>query len=148
MVAENISLGILSLPGVLAKVGMVGGLIAIILLGIFTTYSGYVLWQFRMKYPQIANYADIGRVMLGPIGGEIFGAAYVIYCVFCMASHLLTFTIAMNVLTQHATCTIVWGIVGLVIFSVLSIPRTLKNVSFMSIICESLPSFFTSFLND
>ena len=55
MVAENISLGILSLPGVLAKVGMVGGLISIISLGIFTTYSGYVLWQFKMKYPQVSR---------------------------------------------------------------------------------------------
>jgi len=141
MVAENISLGILSLPGVLAKVGMIGGLIAIIGMGLFATYSGYVLWQFKMKYPQIANYGDIGRVMLGPIGGAIFGAGYVIFCVFCMASHLLTFTIALNVLTGHATCTIVWGIVGLVVFSALSIPRTLKNISFLSIIS------FTSILS-
>lgn len=136
MIAENISLGILSLPAVLAKVGLVGGLIAIVGLGLFTTYSGYVIWQFKMRYPQVANYADIGGVLLGPIGKEIFGVAYIIYMVFCMASHLLTFTIAMNVLTGHATCTIVWGIVGLVIFSVLSFPRTLKNMSFLSIICK------------
>lgn len=141
MIAENISLGILSLPAVLAKVGLVGGLIAIVGLGIFTTYSGYVLWQFRMRYPHITNYGDVGGVLLGPIGKEIFGAAYIIYCIFCMASHLLTFTIAMNVLTEHATCTIVWGVVGLVVFSILSIPRTLKNVSWLSIIS------FTSILS-
>lgn len=134
MIAENISLGILSLPAVLAKVGLVGGLVAILGLGIFSTYSGYVLWQFKMKYPQVTNYGDVGEVLLGPIGREVFGFAYIVYCVFCMASHLLTFTIAMNVLTGHATCTIVWGIIGVVIFTVLSIPRTLKNVSFLSII--------------
>lgn len=136
MVAENISLGILSLPAVLAKIGLVGGLIAILGIGIASTYSGYVLWQFKMKYPHIADYAGVGEVLLGPWGREIFGAAYVIYCLFCMASHLLTFTIAMNVLTTHATCTIVWGIIGVVIFTILSIPRTLKNVSFLSIICK------------
>jgi amino acid permease len=54
MIAENISLGILSLPAVLARVGLIGGLIAIIGLGIFTTYSGYVLWQFKMRYPQVS----------------------------------------------------------------------------------------------
>lgn len=107
------------------------------MLGLFSTYSGYVLWQFRMRYPQITNYADVGGVLLGPIGREIFGVAYVVYMVFCMASHVLTFTIAMNVLTKHAACTIIWGVVGLVVFSILTIPRTLKNVSFMSIICES-----------
>ncbi|PQE23104.1 amino acid transporter protein [Rutstroemia sp. NJR-2017a WRK4] len=141
MIAENISLGILSLPAVLAKVGLIGGLITIIGLGIFSTYSGYVLWQFRMRYPQITDYGGIGEVLLGPIGRDVFGAAYIIYCVFCMASHLLTFTIAMNVLTNHATCTIVWGVVGLVIFSLLSMNRTLKNVSFLSIIS------FTSILS-
>ncbi|KAL3426729.1 transmembrane amino acid transporter [Phlyctema vagabunda] len=141
MIAENISLGILSLPAVLAKVGLVGGIISIVALGVFTTYSGYVLWQFRMRYPQITNYGDIGGVLLGPIGSHIFGAAYIIYCVFCMASHILTFTIAMNVLTQHATCTIVWGVVGLVVFSILSMNRTLKNVSFLSVIS------FTSILS-
>lgn len=53
MIAENISLGILSLPAVLAKVGLVGGVISIVLLGLFSTYSGYVLWQFKMRYPQV-----------------------------------------------------------------------------------------------
>lgn len=53
MIAENISLGILSLPAVVAKIGLVGAMTAIVLLGLFTTYSGYVLWQFRMKYPQV-----------------------------------------------------------------------------------------------
>ncbi|KAA8573517.1 hypothetical protein EYC84_005102 [Monilinia fructicola] len=66
MIAENISLGILSLPAVLAKCGLIGGLIAIIGLGVFSTYSGYVLWQFKMRFPQITNYADIGGVLLGP----------------------------------------------------------------------------------
>lgn len=75
--------------------------------------------------------------MFGQIGKEIFGAAYIIYMVFCMASHLLTFTIAMNVLTNHATCTIIWGVVGLAVFSIVSIPRTLKNVSFLSILSFS-----------
>lgn len=79
---------------------------------------------------------DIGEILFGAFGREFFGAFYVIYCIFCAASHLLTFTIAMNVLTGHATCTIVWGVVGLVIFSILTIPRTLKNISFLSIICK------------
>ncbi|KAF7885093.1 hypothetical protein EAF00_010911 [Botryotinia globosa] len=141
MIAENISLGILSLPAVLAKVGLIGGLISILALGVFTTYSGYILWQFKMRYPQVTTYVDIGGILMGTWGREIFGAAYVIYCIFCMASHLLTFTIAMNVLTNHATCTIIWGVVGLAVFSFLSLNRTLKNVSFLSIVS------FTSILS-
>lgn len=43
MIAETISLGILSLPSVLAAIGMIGGAILIIGLGIIATYSGYVI---------------------------------------------------------------------------------------------------------
>lgn len=43
MIAETISLGVLSLPSVLAEVGMVGGAILIVGLGAVATYSGYVI---------------------------------------------------------------------------------------------------------
>lgn len=43
MIAETISLGILSLPSVLASIGMIGGVILIVVLGVIATYSGYVI---------------------------------------------------------------------------------------------------------
>lgn len=42
MIAETISLDILSLPSVLAAVGMIPGIITIAGLGIPATYTGYV----------------------------------------------------------------------------------------------------------
>jgi amino acid permease len=42
MIAETISLGILSLPSVLARIGLVPGLILIVGLGIIATYTGWV----------------------------------------------------------------------------------------------------------
>lgn len=136
MVAENISLGILSLPAVLSTNGLVAGVLALIGIGLFCTYGGYVLWQFRMAHPEVANYTDIGQLLFGRIGREVFGAAFVIVGIFVMASHLLTWTIALNTLSNHGTCTIVFGVVGIVVFALLTVPRTLKNVSFLAIICE------------
>jgi hypothetical protein len=46
MIAETISLGILSLPSVLSKVGLVPGIILLLGMGIFATYSGYIMYQF------------------------------------------------------------------------------------------------------
>jgi len=43
MIAETVSLGILSLPSVLASIGMIGGAILILTLGVIATYSGYVI---------------------------------------------------------------------------------------------------------
>jgi amino acid permease len=50
-----------------------------------------------------------------------------------MGSHILTFTIAMNSITDNAACSIVWGVVGFVVLWILTLPRTLKKVSYLSI---------------
>lgn len=133
MIAETISLGILSLPSAMAGLGLVPGVILIIGLGIVSTYTGYVFWQFKMRFPHVHNIADVGEIFLGPIGREVGGFLQTIYLIFIMGSHLLTWTIAMNTITEHATCTIVWSIIGLILHAVLTFPRTLKNVSYLSI---------------
>lgn len=97
------------------------------------TYTGYTIFQFKMAYPHVSNMADAGEVLLGPIGREVFGAALVILLIFGAASHILTFSIALNVITQHAACTIVWGVVALVVFFLCSVPRTMRRVSYLSI---------------
>ncbi|KAG9569264.1 amino acid transporter, partial [Aureobasidium melanogenum] len=138
MIAETISLGILSLPSVLARIGLVPGLILLVGLGIIATYTGWVIGQFRMKYPWVVSFADAGEILfkplkMGAIGREVFGAAQTIFLIFTMASHILTWTICLNTITNSATCTVVWAVVGLVLFFLFDLPRTLKNVSFMSI---------------
>lgn len=50
MIAETISLGILSLPSVLAAIGFVPGIILLVGLGALATYTGYVFGQFKMRY--------------------------------------------------------------------------------------------------
>jgi amino acid permease len=54
MIAETISLGILSLPSVLATVGLVPGFLLILGLGVIATYTGYVIGQFKERYPWVA----------------------------------------------------------------------------------------------
>lgn len=64
-----------------------------------------------------------------------------IFMVFAMGNNVLTltFAIALNVITEHATCTVVWAIIGTVVLFVGTLPRTLKNVSYFSIVCEERP---------
>lgn len=133
MIAETISLGILSLPSSMAGLGLVPGIILIVGLGAISTYTGYVFWQFKMRYPHVHNIADVGELIAGPIGREFGGFFQTVYLIFIMGSHLLTWTIALNTITDHGTCTIVWSVVGLVLQAVLTLPRTLKNVSYLSI---------------
>lgn len=49
-----------------------------------------------------------------------------------MAAHILSFSIMMNVLTDHSTCTIWFTIIGFAISLVCTLPRTMKAMSYLS----------------
>ncbi|KAI9374411.1 transmembrane amino acid transporter protein-domain-containing protein [Aspergillus egyptiacus] len=134
MVAETVSLGVLSLPAAVAGLGLVPAVIILVLLGLFATYTGFVIGQFKMRYPHVTNFADAGGVLLGRFGYEFMGIAQMLFFIFVMASHLVTFTVAMNTLTNHGTCSIVFGIVGMVVSFILCLPRTLEKMSWLSLV--------------
>ncbi|KAH2633794.1 hypothetical protein KXW54_003672 [Aspergillus fumigatus] len=134
MVAETISLGILSLPAAVGTVGLAPGLAILISMGILASYNGYVIGQIKLRFPHITSMSDAGEVLLGPFGRELLNAAQILLLIFIMASHILTFTVAFNVMTGHATCSIVFGVVGAVISCLLSLPRTLEKVSWLSLV--------------
>ncbi len=85
--------------------------------------------------------ADAGEILMGGFGRELLGGAQLLFLIFIMGSHILTFTIMMNMLTDHGTCSIVFGIVGLIVSLIGALPRTLKKVSYLAVIGEyCLPS--------
>ena len=141
MIAETISLGILSLPSVLARVGMAPGIVLILGLSVFATYSGYVLGQFKQRYPQVHTFADAGAIVFAPLGlskfgREFFGMAQLLFLIFSMGSHILTWTIMFATITDGSVCAIVWSVIGLVLFWLCDLPRTMKNLSWFSIACK------------
>lgn len=109
MIAEIVSNGMLSLPSSLAVVGIVPGVILIVFLGVFATFTSWVLIQFKLRHPegnsQIHSYAedvtaeltsyivhnmgDAGYILFGPIGREILSAGTIIFAVFATGGQLL-----------------------------------------------------------
>lgn len=77
MVAETISLGILSLPQAMSTVGVIPGLILLLGLGAFASYSGIVIGQFKLEYPHIHSMECAGRILFGKWGGRIIGTGQV-----------------------------------------------------------------------
>ncbi|KAJ5252909.1 hypothetical protein N7489_003319 [Penicillium chrysogenum] len=142
MIAESVSLGVLSLPKTLAQIGLAPAIILIIGLGILATYTGYTIHQFRARYPHIQNLADAGDVLFGAFGRELFGLGQLLFSIFIMGSHILTFSVMMNTVTEHGTCTMVFTTVGFVICFVCSLPRTMKNMTYIS--CMSFASIVTA----
>ena len=56
---------------------------------------------------------------VGAVGRDVFGAAKVIFIIFSMVS--------------EATCTMVWGVIGPIICWLVDLPRTLKQMSWLSV---------------
>lgn len=52
MIAEIVSNGMLSLPSSLAVVGVVPGVIVIVFLGVFATFTSWLLIEFKLRHPQ------------------------------------------------------------------------------------------------
>ncbi|RAK86392.1 putative amino acid transporter [Aspergillus costaricaensis CBS 115574] len=133
MVAENISLGILSLPSAVATLGMVPFAGLVVFISALSWYTGIIIGQFKIRHPWVHSMADAGHVLFDPIGREIIGIGQLLLLIFIMGSHIVTFTILMNTLTNHRTCSIVFGLIGLFICFLCALPRTMEKVVWMSI---------------
>ncbi|KAJ5386786.1 hypothetical protein N7509_009327 [Penicillium cosmopolitanum] len=142
MIAQSVSLGVLSLPSSMAVLGLVPGCIIIVGIGAMTTYTGYVVGQFKLRYPQVHNMADASEILFGPWGREIFGVAQILCFIFLMGAHILTFSIMMNTLSNHGACTIIFCLVGAILCFVLTLSRRLEEVSWLGIISSA--SIFTA----
>jgi hypothetical protein len=75
---------------------------------------------------------DAGEMLMGPFGRELCYWGQLLFIIFLMASHILTFTVLFNTITNHGTCTIVFGVIGLVVSCICALPRTTDKVFIMS----------------
>lgn len=112
----------------------------IVFISALSWYTGYVIGQFKLRHPEIHSMGDAGELLMGRFGREFLGIGQLLLLIFLMASNIVTFNILMNVLTDHGTCTLVFGVVGLIICFLGALPRTMEKVYWMSVACRcSLP---------
>lgn len=74
----QIGLGVLSIPSVFDTLGMIPGLIILITIAGITTWSDYMVGIFKLKHREIYSIDDVGQLLFGRIGREIFAAAFVL----------------------------------------------------------------------
>ncbi|MCJ1435744.1 hypothetical protein MMC27_005119 [Xylographa pallens] len=133
MIAEIVSNGMLSLPSSLAVVGIVPGVIIIVFLGIFGTFTSWILIQFKLRHPEVHNMGDAGYILAGPIGREVLSAGTIIFAIFATGGQLLAGQIALGVLSNNQLCLMLYtGIFAIPTF-IFSLPRTLDRLSWLSI---------------
>lgn len=126
---NEVGIGILSLPTALSHLGLIPGLIAIIGLGLLSTYTAYVLVQFWRRYPHCDSVVDVFKVIGGrKLGGFVAFCFILNLCLTC-ASANLTMSIAFNTLSNNAICTVGWIAIPLILCWLLCIPRSFDFVA-------------------
>ncbi|KAJ6043760.1 hypothetical protein N7499_006179 [Penicillium canescens] len=134
LIVEAIALGTLSIPSSFATLGMVAGIICTVGIGLVAIYTSYVIGQVKLAYPEITNYADAGRLMGGRVGYEIVSVMLGLQLTFLTASHCLTGTIALQVVTQSTICAVVFGVVCAVILLALAVPPSFTEMAILGYI--------------
>lgn len=78
MIKTQIGLGVLSIPSVLDTLGMGPGLIVLVLIGIITTWSNYIIGVFKKNHPSVYGIDDVGQKLFGKAGKEFFAVVFVL----------------------------------------------------------------------
>lgn len=133
MIAEIVSNGMLSLPSSLAVVGIVPGVIIILFLGIFATFTSWILIEFKLRHPQVHSMGDAGFILFGPIGREILAAGTIIFAVCATGGQLLAGQIALAELSDNKLCLMFYTGLFAIPTLIFSLPRTLDKLSWMSV---------------
>lgn len=131
---EAIALGSLSLPAAFATLGMVAGIICTVGIGFIATYASYEVGAVKLKYPEINNYGDIGRLLLGEWGFWLVTLSFMCGMLLNVGSHCLTGTIALADITQSDVCGVVFGAVSAVVLFLLAIPPAFADLAILGYI--------------
>jgi len=133
VVAETASSGPLSNPSAVAVVGFVPGTILFIALGVIATYTAVLLHEFWKEHQYIRNYDDAGEIVFGRVGKEVLLWCQIALLIFFNASVIEPAADALYVLGNQKTCYVIFSVVVTVFGILISIPRTLRGVSYLSI---------------
>lgn len=134
LIVEAIALGSLSLPSAFATLGMVAGVLCSVGLGFLAIYTSDLVGMVKIKFPEVAHYADAGRLVAGRFGYELVGAMFALQLILLVGSHCLTGTIAFLNITDNATCSLVFGVISAIILFILALPPSFTELAILGYI--------------
>lgn len=140
MIAYSIALGILSIPLVVATIGVVPFILVCLFFSAMTYYTGYNYWRLSLMYPNIHSMQQAGELIFGRWGGWLFSTIQIVFGVFLQGNHALLGGIAFRYLGWHS-CMVALVAVFSIISFVFTLPRSYKIFAWQAAI--SFTSIFT-----
>ncbi|KAH7142878.1 transmembrane amino acid transporter protein-domain-containing protein [Dactylonectria estremocensis] len=132
MMKAQIGLGVLSMPAVFDTFGIVPGVIVLLTIAGITTWSDWMVGIFKLRHREVYGIDDVGRMLFGRIGYEVFGAMYCLFFTFVAGSALLGVSIALNAISEHGTCTAGFVASAAILSFMFASIRTLGQISWLA----------------
>ncbi|KAH6879787.1 transmembrane amino acid transporter protein-domain-containing protein [Thelonectria olida] len=129
LLTNQVGLGVLSLPSVLKTLGLFPGTLAIVGLGGLSWYTAFELKLFYDRHPHVLNVADMARVVGGRGFECVVACGMILLVIMTAASAVVTFSVALKLLSSEALSSVVFIALGCICCWVLCIPRTARFVS-------------------
>jgi hypothetical protein len=134
MIVEAIALGSLSIPSAFATLGLVPGVIITVGVGFIAIYTSYLIGQVKLKFPEVAHYADAVGLIWGRFGKELAGFMFAALLVLSTGSHALTGSIALSTIADTGTCAVVWSVVSAIVLFFLALPPSFAEFAILGYI--------------
>ncbi|KAF1346979.1 putative amino acid transporter [Delphinella strobiligena] len=134
LAGDQVCLAIMAQSWSLSVLGWVPGIITMVVSGILFWITSITMHKFIMKHPQIKDICDFGYYAFGKskLAYGFTGFMLLANNILLIGFHVLTGAKVLNTLSDHSQCTVVFSIIVMITGIVMSIPRTLRHVSFMS----------------
>ncbi|KAF9269444.1 hypothetical protein L218DRAFT_268596 [Marasmius fiardii PR-910] len=124
--------GVLAIPSAMATLGTVGGVLSLVGWGALNTYTAAIQGSFRNKHRQCHTIVDMADVVGGPILREITSLVYLIAYILCAGAGILGVSIALNALSDHATCTVWFSLISTVFVVGTASIRKFHDIAWLS----------------
>lgn len=129
----QIGLGALGLSSTFHVLGFAPGIICFLVLGVICSFAGYICGTARQYYPHMHSIGDATELLFGKTGREFIGIIYYIYVALVAGATMLTVSVALNTLSDHGTCTMVFlGVTCVTTLLFGTAFRSLEKVSWIS----------------
>lgn len=76
MCKTQIGIGSLTIPQAFNTLGLVPGILALTFFSLVTTWSAHMIGNFRRKHPEVFGVEDVGQLLFGRWGKELFQIIY------------------------------------------------------------------------
>ncbi|KAJ5515097.1 hypothetical protein N7463_004649 [Penicillium fimorum] len=134
LAGEQVCLAIMAQSWSLSVLGWVPGIITMILSGLLFWVTSITMHKYIMKHPHIRDICDFGYHVFGQSKAAYVFSAFMMLAnnILLIGFHVLTGAKVLNTLSDHSLCTAVFSIITAIVGIVMSMPRTLQHISFMS----------------